>query len=176
MRALSIMQPWASLIVGWADDGGSKHRGPKSIENRTWRPSTSLIGQRFAVHASKREDDSVGASLLGAKHIYNPGTSELTANPREYVGRTSPLPSSAIVGVATLAMVVIDRHELRVWNQHHAAAHDDDDEQWYMGGVGLVLRDRIAIDPITGVRGALGFWTLPEDVEHQVIEQLARAS
>ena len=43
MKALSILQPWAWLIV----------HGPKDIENRTW--STSFRGQ-FLVHAGKGFD------------------------------------------------------------------------------------------------------------------------
>ena len=43
MRALSILQPWAWLIV----------HGPKDIENRKW--STSYRG-RFLVHAGKGFD------------------------------------------------------------------------------------------------------------------------
>jgi hypothetical protein len=42
MRSLTIRQPWASLIL----------EGAKRVENRTWRAPLSLIGQRFAVHAS----------------------------------------------------------------------------------------------------------------------------
>lgn len=41
MRALTVKQPWASLIAS----------GEKRIENRTWRPPASLIGERIAIHA-----------------------------------------------------------------------------------------------------------------------------
>ncbi|TXH57054.1 MAG: ASCH domain-containing protein, partial [Desulfurellales bacterium] len=43
MKALSIIQPWASLII-W---------GGKDIENRTWRLPSSMRGQTIYVHASK---------------------------------------------------------------------------------------------------------------------------
>lgn len=45
-HALSIKQPWASMIC----------EGVKDIENRTWKPPAFLIGQRFAIHASKQCD------------------------------------------------------------------------------------------------------------------------
>lgn len=50
MKALSLVQPWAWLVV----------HGGKAIENRTW--STNFRG-RFLVHASKRmtQDDWMGA-------------------------------------------------------------------------------------------------------------------
>ncbi len=42
MKAISIKQPWASLIV----------HGIKDIENRTWKCPQKYIGQRVLIHAS----------------------------------------------------------------------------------------------------------------------------
>lgn len=42
MKAISIKQLWASLIV----------QGIKAIENRTWKCQQKYIGQRVLVHAS----------------------------------------------------------------------------------------------------------------------------
>lgn len=42
MKAISIKQPWASLIA----------HGIKDIENRTWKCSQKYIGQRVLIHAS----------------------------------------------------------------------------------------------------------------------------
>ena len=49
LKALTLHQPWASLIA-------SNH---KRIETRSWRPPEGLIGQRIAIHAGKlqREPD-----------------------------------------------------------------------------------------------------------------------
>jgi hypothetical protein len=44
MKALTIWQPWASLVMA----------GAKPWEWRRWPPPRSLIGQRLAVHAGKR--------------------------------------------------------------------------------------------------------------------------
>ena len=41
--ALTIKQPWASLIAV----------GVKTVENRTWQPPASWIGSRIAIHAGK---------------------------------------------------------------------------------------------------------------------------
>ena len=46
MKALSVWQPWAWLIVN----------GYKHVENRTWILPEAMAGQRIYVHASKRED------------------------------------------------------------------------------------------------------------------------
>ena len=46
MKALTIRQPWASLIA----------LGVKHIETRSWRAPQSLIGQTIAIHAGKALD------------------------------------------------------------------------------------------------------------------------
>ena len=43
MKAISIKQPWASLIA----------HGVKDIENRTWKCPQKYIGQRVLIHSSK---------------------------------------------------------------------------------------------------------------------------
>ena len=45
MRALTLHQPWAQLMV-W---------GLKNIETRSWAAPRNLTGQRMAIHAGKRE-------------------------------------------------------------------------------------------------------------------------
>jgi hypothetical protein len=42
MKAISLWQPWASLIAV----------GAKPFETRTWPPSRSLLGTRIAIHAA----------------------------------------------------------------------------------------------------------------------------
>lgn len=44
MKAISLHQPWASLIM----------LGAKRVETRSWRPPEALIGQRVMIHAAKR--------------------------------------------------------------------------------------------------------------------------
>lgn len=55
MYALTIRPPWAQAIV----------RGPKRIENRTWKPSAKLYGQRIAIHCGRRYD-AEGAEEMSA--------------------------------------------------------------------------------------------------------------
>lgn len=47
MKALTVWQPWAWLIV----------HGHKDVENRKWKrkPSESLYGTRILIHAGKRK-------------------------------------------------------------------------------------------------------------------------
>lgn len=49
MKALSLWQPWASLVAC----------GVKTIETRSWAPPQETIGQRIAIHATK-----VGPSFM----------------------------------------------------------------------------------------------------------------
>jgi len=59
MKALTIWQPWASLIMA----------GAKPYEFRSWRPPASLIGQRIVIHASAKKIDKAEAkTLVGILH------------------------------------------------------------------------------------------------------------
>ncbi len=46
MKALSLWQPWASLMAD----------ARKQIETRHWRPPAYLLGQQLAIHATVRVD------------------------------------------------------------------------------------------------------------------------
>jgi hypothetical protein len=159
MKALSIMQPWASLIVG-----GPLARGPKRTENRGRAMAMfarSLIGQRIAIHASKKPDvDAFEDMALG-----NFGFG-LRRDEMPYATRAD-FPLGAIVGVATLGRVFGPGEPLT-----------DDEARFYLGNDlladdtwGLRFDDARWFSPIP-CKGALGFWTVPADVE----EQIARAA
>lgn len=49
MKAISLHQPWASLVM----------QGVKRLETRSWAPPASLVGERVLVHAAKRLDRCV---------------------------------------------------------------------------------------------------------------------
>lgn len=46
MKALTVRQPWASLIVA----------GLKDVENRSWRAPEWIVGERIAIHSAARRD------------------------------------------------------------------------------------------------------------------------
>lgn len=48
MRAITLWQPWAWAIT----------HADKRVENRTWSPPESLIGEQIAIHAGKQFDES----------------------------------------------------------------------------------------------------------------------
>ena len=63
MRALTLYEPWATLIA----------EGHKQFETRNWRPPAARIGERIAIHAGKvtdrwfLEDPTVARVLDGKK-------------------------------------------------------------------------------------------------------------
>lgn len=62
MKALTIWQPWASLIIA----------GAKPYEFRSWRPPAAMIGQRIVIHAAGRAIDAEETRMLfHAKHLRN---------------------------------------------------------------------------------------------------------
>ena len=46
MKAISLWQPWASLVAD----------SRKRIETRSWRPPEWLVGKKLAIHATKKVD------------------------------------------------------------------------------------------------------------------------
>ena len=46
MKAISLWQPWASLMAD----------GRKKIEARHWHPPAYLLGQELAIHATMKVD------------------------------------------------------------------------------------------------------------------------
>lgn len=159
MKALSIMQPWASLIVG-----GPRSPGVKRTENRGRAMATfarSLLGQRIAIHASKKPDaDAILDMNLGDFGFGLTPAEMPYALPLDF-------PLGAVVGVATLGRVFGPGEPLT-----------DDEARFYVGNDlladdtwGLRFDDARWFAPVP-CKGALGFWTVPADVE----EQIARAA
>lgn len=62
MKALTVWQPWATLI----------ELGAKPYEFRSWRPPKALIGQRIAIHAGARPMRIKEVQALRA-NLRNPG-------------------------------------------------------------------------------------------------------
>jgi hypothetical protein len=67
------------------------------------------------------------------------------------------LPLGAIVAIARLVSVVTES-----------------DDSWFAGPCGWILDDVVKLDSPVMCRGAQGLWTVPWDVERQVILQLPR--
>lgn len=98
MRALTIRQPWASLIA----------QGVKTIETRSWKAPAAAIGERVAIHAGAKvpaegmdvgrwtverwRDDPARPCMVGGGDWRTPGS---VVNPID-------LPLGAVVATAVL--------------------------------------------------------------------------
>lgn len=160
MKALSIKQPWASLIVG----GKLVTRGPKRTENRgraLAMHARKLVGQRIAIHASKARDVEAFRDIIDGEFGFDLRRNEI---PYATVGE---FPTAAIVGVAVLGRVFgpgepLTNDEARFYVGNDLLA----DDTW-----GLRLDDARWFAPIPAT-GMLGFWTVPSDVLTRVEAQL----
>ena len=164
MKALTVRQPWAWLII---------HAG-KRVENRTWCPPRHMLGQRIAIHASKRVDLHDCAETfaeLRAQDMLDDVAEKVTL-------RMLQDGSGSVLGVATLLGWLDARQDLAsaASVEQGAEAHhvyDLDEDPWWIGPVGWLLRDVRAIEPVP-CKGALGLWELQAEVEHHVLRALER--
>jgi hypothetical protein len=151
MKALTLIQPWATAIACWGKD----------VENRSWAPPTSLLGQRFAIHAGKGRELDAFALFVRARGIDSAGM------------QFDNLPRGAVVATALLAGWRNERaHDYGVMR------HDDarlvlaaGSSPWFVGPYGWVLDEvRLLSEPVP-CPGHQRLWTLPPDVEARVLEQ-----
>ena len=128
MKAISIKQPWASLIA----------HGIKDIENRTWKCPQKYIGQRVLIHASKKSADFWDSSPE-ISEIVNKFLSEISKSGTDW----SRYPFGAIIGSVVISDCV--QNHPSVWAEKGVF-------NWMLKDA--VLFDR----PIENVKGKLSFW------------------
>lgn len=132
--ALTLIQPWATLIM---------HFG-KDLENRDWAPSPTLLrpGQKFLVHAGAKEDKSDVAwarrQVPGFEPYY----------------REAPLPRMAILGSVRFTGV----HTSAPQPPQSAFWWSGCKFGWGLSDA------KAFENPIENVRGALGLWRMPESI------------
>lgn len=88
MKAISIKQPWTSLIV----------HGIKDIENRTWKCPQKYIGQRVLIHAAKT------AVKEGWKALTREQLKKVIPHKNKIYGGKGDLSHGAIIG----SVVIVD--------------------------------------------------------------------
>lgn len=135
MRALSLLQPWASLVIV----------GAKRWETRSWKAPWSMIGQVIAIHASKSFDDEHRALTLDP-----PFSAPLKASRIVTLG---DVPRGAILGTARLwscRATNVVRHEL---TEPELSFGNYEDGRW-----AWELVDVQKLDTPIPARGSLGLW------------------
>lgn len=151
LRALTVWQPWASLIVA----------GAKPYEYRRWPAPAAVQGQRIVIHA-------------GARAIRRAEVQDILLRLRQAPEETGLVPAIAVPileralsqpgdlplasGLAT-AVLGTPRRATEI----HADVADSDriDEHVW----GWPLTDIRPMTPIVPARGAQGFWTWPHPIE-----------
>jgi len=143
MKALTIWQPWATLIIsGW-----------KPHEFRGWKPPASLVGQRIAIHAAKRPMKATElrdiidyvCSPQGVRDGIDPRCMDLL---ERTFWRKEDLPMSAVLGTAILGEPVTPLP--------HGLPGLGDSDQRVIYGWPMLEVEKFA-DPIPA-KGAQGLW------------------
>jgi hypothetical protein len=143
MKALSVKQPWASLICTPRED--NPLLGIKDIENRTWR--THFRGKIY-IHASAKKVDvdftTEQTASLFSNEIWNP----------EIGFSKDLLVVSAIIGEVEIIDCVQDHPS--IW----AEKSDWQEVGWTEKPIwNWVLANPVLYDkPILNVKGKLSFW------------------
>ena len=181
MKALTLTPPWGNCIALYNKD----------IENRTWVPPSTLLGQTFAIHQGKawtpavRQEVEAVAEWLGDDLVHGP----LQVERQHY--------KQGVVALARFVGVVDARPKSErisgpgVYVVHEAAEGDPVsfemavggapsrgdasawayaavNSRWWIGPVGWLLADVRRVAPVIECSGAQGLWTLPEDVEAEL--------
>jgi len=149
VKALTIWQPWASLIM----------IGAKPYEFRSWPAPRSLVGQRIAIHASARPvRRNEVAELVLRLHNEEAWTTCLkrdVAVPLLEQALTSPgrLPLSSVLGTAILGQPKLSNSILGEFGAKLNDSDRDEHCNWAWPLVGIE-----PLEPFRPAKGAQGFW------------------
>jgi hypothetical protein len=160
MKALTIWQPWASLIM----------IGAKPYEFRGWRPPHWLIGQRLAIHAGARpvkraevwalleclQDATAVRPCLHAD-IAKPALEKVFENPRL-------LPLAHVLCTAIVGEPVSGDACAREFGVDLGFLSGNDSDRANIFNWGWPLGDVEPVVPPVPWRGSQGLFDVPDDV------------
>lgn len=159
MKALTIWQPWASLIIA----------GAKPYEFRSWRAPRSLIGQRIVIHAAAKKIPSYDLNQLLYVIALRDRSAELAraaaetclipakAQPVLDSAREMALPMSAGIGTAIIGE---PRLGTEIAAEFGVPRANDSDRDQHANWGWPMLEIEPWETPIP-MRGAQGFWNWP---------------
>ena len=152
MLAISIIQPWPFGIV-FLD---------KRLENRSWPVPRHVIGQRVAIHVSK---------------TWNPDEVAVDWDDCHEACADDGLWRAVELRFGKLRLRDLDAMRGRVIGSVLVMGDvTQSDSPWFCGEHGHVYDRVLALPSMVGpVRGALGYWQLPDDIADQVLHQEALA-
>ena len=165
MKAITIKQPWASLIA----------HGIKDVENRTWKCPQRYIGERVLVHSSLAKSDQIISRVLNDKQY------SLFRERFGHSGLDFLEPKGAIIGSVEIVECVVNHQS--IWAEktidsvcplcHRIVENKKVDRQYCIDcrrvldkGIDYaeptynwVLANPTLFDePILNIKGKLGFW------------------
>ncbi|MCW8309666.1 ASCH domain-containing protein [Sphingobacterium sp. InxBP1] len=140
MKALSIKQPWASLVCTPRLD--NPLLGIKDIENRTW--ATKYRGTIY-IHASGKSAGELNKLLTEDQYESLPSIAFLSEN----------YPKSAIIGTVDIVDCVINHSSIWAEKTNEFLVDIGDEKPIY----NWVLANPVLFDePILNVKGKLSLW------------------
>lgn len=163
MKALTIWQPWASLIMA----------GAKPYEFRGWRAPRSIIGQRIVIHAAARKIDTLEACSLYSLLCNRESSAELGMAAAEtclnaeqalpILARAGwpnlgPLPMSAGLGTAVIGE---PRLGTDIAEEFGLPRANDSERDQHANWGWPMLEIEVWAEPIP-MRGKQGLWNWPE--------------
>jgi len=162
MLALTLIRPWSDALAC----------GPKPIENRSWPPPRSALGQVIAFHGGKKWDED---AALDMRLPMERGVPALWPEcPRLAIGS-----AEGVVGAGRLMGYVTPGGSIVCMDGGRERAVERtlyDGGRWYTGAYGWIFGHRRALHAPVLCRGAQGLWRLPDEVERLVREQLGGAT
>ena len=149
MKAITIKQPWASLIV----------HGIKDIENRSWACPWKYIGHRVLIHASGKPVEMRNPNSVFTKAQWD----SLPIEFQRKIICAEGIVNSAIIGSVEIIGCSIN-HPSK-W-----AEKTDDSKGYYENPIyNWVLANPILYEnPIEDVKGKLSFWDYPSIKEVKI--------
>lgn len=159
MKAITIIQPWASLIA----------HGQKRYETRSW--STSYRGL-IAIHAGRRtkQAETFIAGMYDEADEYSLDSDDVH-NIFFDLGLNAPddYPFSSLIAVGHLAECVRTEHGIR-----DAGLQEIEFGDWSPGRYAWRIDNVWRFDRPIPIRGAQGLWDIPDDVAHAIVVAMNR--
>ena len=158
MKALTLTHPWPWTFIELPEETA------KRVENRTWQPPQTLIGQYIALHGGKVPS---GAKLAEARadalYIHNTILEDETGDP-DMTG--DDLPDSDLLDMCVPGIFAVARL---------ARVVTVSDSPWFFGPFGWELDRLVRINPPVPHVGKQGLWDVQPDALMLVRERYKAA-
>jgi NOL1/NOP2/fmu family ribosome biogenesis protein len=196
MNALTLSQPWATLMIApCREPYGRAIDAPigqpiKRIESQSWHVKGG--NQRIGIHAAKSINAGVRRAVSNGVVLREPYASALVScgysafDPwhRNYdvrvaeAGELKPLPRGALIGLATIGRivpgnVVCQWHKRGAISDLEFALGHYDEAEGPRYGWGAI--EATPIEPPIETRGYQQLWQIPPDIERAIAELSAGA-